>query len=88
MVSRSMMNGIDIFARRTEAFRHRPMTIAHFARFMKKYKMLSRTSMLMNEFMRKMEVLGVALLSLIFLRETLMAKKKSNVSKQRMGMNK
>lgn len=54
---------------------------------MKKYKMLSRTSMLMNVFTRKLEVPGVALLSLILLRETLMAKKKSKISKQRTGMN-
>jgi hypothetical protein len=55
--------------------------------YMKKYKMLSRTSMLMNVFTRKLEVPGVALLSLILLKETLMAKKKSKISKQRTGMN-
>jgi hypothetical protein len=54
---------------------------------MKKYKMLSRTSMLMNVFTRKLEVPRVALLSIILPRETLMAKKKSKISKQRTGMN-
>lgn len=86
-ISTSMMNGIDMFACSATAFRHRPMTIAHIARFMKKYKMLSRTSMLMNVFTRKLEVPGVVLLSLILLKETLMAKKKSKISKQRTGMN-
>jgi hypothetical protein len=44
--------------------------------------------MLMNEFTRKLEVLGVAFLSLVLLRETLMARKKSRISKQKTGMNK
>jgi len=55
---------------------------------MKKYKMLSRKSMFMNEFTRKLEAPGMFLVFLVFCMETLMARTNSKISKQRTGMNK
>jgi hypothetical protein len=49
---------------------------------MKKYKTLSRTRMLMNESTHKLDAVFVFL---IFLRETLIARTNSKISKQRTG---
>lgn len=54
---------------------------------MKKYNMLSRTRMLMNESTHMPEAPWVLFVFLIFLKETLIARKKSKASKQKTGMN-
>jgi len=53
----------------------------------KKYKMLSRTRMLMNEFTRKLEAPCPLFVFLIFPKEILIARMNSKASKERTGMN-